>query len=301
MFVQSIKYLEERHEKTTQISFYGQESEPDTWRIAKINMAIRGIEANFGDSPASTFTNDHFKDEKFDFIFANPPFNQKNWWNESLSEDPRWQYGIPSKSNANFAWMQHMISHLSPRGKIALVLSNNSTSSSDKTETEIRKKIIEDNILEAIISFPTQLFYNVSLPVVVWVFNKKKKNKDKFLFINATKLGHMVSTKHRELSKDDINKIVSTYKKYANGELENEKGFSAVVSLNEIKENNYNLTTGRYVEVNFDSEPAEEFASKMKNLSSELIKLFQDSKMYSEEIVNNLANFGFGLEDENEE
>ena len=192
MFVQSAKFLQAHGGKRGAISVYGQEAEADTWKMAKINMAIRGISADFGKYQADTFTNDQHPTLKADFILANPPFNYHPWHQEELVDDVRWKYGVPPAGNANFAWIQHMIHHLAPNGKIGLVLANGALSSTTGGEGEIRKKIIEADLVEAIVAMPSNLFYSVTIPVTLWFITRGKKQKGKTVFIDARKMGIMV-------------------------------------------------------------------------------------------------------------
>ena len=204
MFVQSVKFLQAHSGNRNRISVYGQESNADTWKMAKMNMAIRGIDADFGPYHADTFFNDLHKTLKADFIMANPPFNLKNWGQDKLKDDVRWKYGLPPEGNANFAWIQHMIHHLAPNGKIGLVLANGALSSQTSGEGEIRKNIIEADLIEGIVALPTQLFYSVTIPVTLWFISKNKTQKGKTLFIDARKMGYMVDRKHRDFTTEDI-------------------------------------------------------------------------------------------------
>ncbi|WP_300971027.1 type I restriction-modification system subunit M, partial [Faecalibaculum rodentium] len=201
MFVQSAKFIENHGGKLKDISVYGQESNPTTWKLAQMNLAIRGIDANLGPHNADTFTNDLFPHEKMDYIMANPPFNDKKWFNESLKDDPRWsKYGLPPAGNANFAWIEHMISHLKPNGKIGLVLANGALSSQSGGEGAIRENIIKDDMVDCIIAMPEKLFYSTGIPVSLWFLNKNKKHPGKTLFLDAKDMGTMVSRKLREFT-----------------------------------------------------------------------------------------------------
>ena len=212
MFVQSAKFIEAHSGNRGTISVYGQESNADTWKMAKMNMAIRGIDANFGPYHADTFFNDLHKTLKADFIMANPPFNLSNWGQEKLKEDVRWKYGVPPSGNANYAWIQHMIHHLALNGKIGLVLANGALSSQTSGEGEIRKNIIQADLVEGIVALPTQLFYSVTIPVTLWFISKNKKQKGKTLFIDARKMGYMVDRKHRDFTDEDIQKLADTFR-----------------------------------------------------------------------------------------
>ena len=248
MFVQSIKFIERHNGNARNLTIYGQEKNPTTWKLAKMNLAIRGINnEGLGKFADDTFHNDLHKDLKADFVLANPPFNISDWGQEKLVDDIRWEYGIPPKGNANFAWVQHMVSKLSMNGKAAVILANGSMSATGD-EGKIRKEIIKKDLVECIISMPEKLFYTVSIPCSIWIINRNKKMKNKVLFIEADKLGHMISKKIRELSEEDIMKITSTYRKFAkDGLVIDELNFAKAVELYEIEKNNYILTPGRYI------------------------------------------------------
>ena len=293
MFVQSKNFIENHSGNIKNISVYGQESNPTTWKMARMNLAIRGIEANLGKHNADTFANDLHPTLKSDFIMANPPFNLKKWGQENLKEDVRWKYGIPPKGNANFAWMQHMIHHLSPRGKIGLVLANGSLSSTTSGEGKIRQAILEDDLVECIIALPTQLFYTTGIPVCLWFLNRNKKQKGKTLFIDAREMGTMVSRKLRELTEEDIDLIAETFTKFEEGTLENEKGFCKVSDLEEIKKHDFILTPGRYVGFKPEEDDGIPFEEKMNKLTSELDELFKESNELEGKIRQSLKEIGF--------
>ena len=295
MFVQSEKFVEEHSGRRGAISVYGQEANPDTWKMAKINMAIRGIDADFGEHHADTFANDLHDTLKADFILANPPFNYHPWGQEKLKDDKRWKYGVPPASNANFAWIQHMIYHLAPNGKIGLVLANGAVSSQSGGEGDIRRKIIEDDLVEGIIAMPTQLFYSVTIPVTLWFISKSKKQKGKTLFIDARKMGHMVDRTHRDLSQEDIDLLASTFEKFQNGVDVDVKGFAKAASLGDIDEQDFVLTPGRYVGVEEVKEDDEPFEEKMARLTKELSGLFEESHELEEKIRNSLKALGYDL------
>lgn len=301
MFVQSAKFVESHSGNINDISVYGQDSNPTTWKMAQMNLAIRGIDADLGQYNADTFFNDCHPTMRADFIMANPPFNLSDWGADKLMDDVRWQYGMPPAGNANFAWLQHMIHHLAPEGKIGMVLANGSLSSQSGGEGEIRKNIINADLVECIVAMPTQLFYTTQIPVSLWFLSKNKKQKDKTLFIDARKLGTMVTRKLRELTdgsddpnNNDIGKISDTYKAYINGTLENEKGFCAVVTTDEIAKQDYILTPGRYVGIEDRGEDDEPFEEKMTRLSSELFKMFDKSHDLEIEIRRKLGAIGYG-------
>lgn len=260
-----------------------------------MNMAIRGIDANFGPYHADTFFNDLHKTLKADFIMANPPFNLSNWGQEKLKEDVRWKYSVPPSGNANYAWIQHMIHHLAPNGKIGLVLANGALSSQTSGEGEIRKNIIQADLVEGIVALPTQLFYSVTIPVTLWFISKNKKQKGKTLFIDARKMGYMVDRKHRDFTDEDIQKLADTFTKFQDGTLENVKGFCTVADLNEIEKHEFILTPGRYVGIEEVEDDGEPFEEKMTRLTSELSDMFKKSHELEEEIRKKLGAIGYEI------
>ena len=293
MFVQSVKFLQAHCGNRNKISVYGQESNPDTWKMAKMNMAIRGIDANLGPYQADTFFNDLHANEKFDFIMANPPFNLSNWGQDKLLDDVRWKYGTPPSGNANYAWIQHMIHHLAPNGKIGLVLANGALSTQTGGEGDIRKRIIEDDLIEGIIALPTQLFYSVTIPVTLWFITKNKQQKGRTVFIDARKMGYMVDRKHRDFTDEDIKKLADTFTAFQNGTLENVKGFCAVATTEDIAKQDYILTPGRYVGIEEQADDGEPFEDKMKRLTTELSEMFKQSSSLQEEIKTKLKQIGW--------
>ena len=295
MFVQSAKFVEAHAGNINEISVFGQESNPTTWKMAQMNLAIRGIEANLGSYNADTFFNDCFPTEKFDYIMANPPFNMSDWGGDKLRKDARWKYGIPPAGNANFAWLQHMIYHMAPFGKIGMVLANGSLSSQTSGEGEIRKNIVEADLVSCIVAMPPQLFYTTQIPVSLWFLSKNKRQKGRTLFIDAREMGTMKSRRLRELSDDDIKKLGDTYDKYEAGTLENEKGFCAVVDTAEIAKHDYILTPGRYVGIKEQKEDKEPFDEKMKRLTDELSELFEESHKLEAEIHKQLKSIGYEI------
>ena len=278
MFVQSEKFLEAHGGRRGHLSVYGQEANADTWKMAKINMAIRGIDADFGPYHGDTFGNDLHPNLKADFILANPPFNYHPWGQENLLNDRRWRYGIPPSSNANFAWIQHMLFHLAPRGKIGVVLANGALSAGS-VEGEIRKKIILDDKVECIVALPDQLFYTTPIPVSLWFFSNNKKNKGKILFVDARKMGHYADRTHRELSEKEIKSIADLFDLYEKNELSDVKGLCAVRTLQDIENQDYVLTTGRYVEIDDDNQDTEPVDEKIN-------RLFEEYKQLSEEDIS---------------
>lgn len=296
MFVQSAKFLQAHSGKRGNIAVYGQESNSDTWKMAKMNMAIRGIDANFGPYHSDTFYNDLHPTLKADFIMANPPFNLSNWGGDKLKDDKRWKYGIPPTGNANFAWIQHMIHHLNPTsGKIGLVLANGALSSQSSGEGEIRKNIINADLVEGIVALPTQLFYSVTIPVTLWFISNGKKQKGKTVFIDARKMGYMVDRKHRDFTDEDIQKIADTFAAFQNGTLEDVKGFCAVKTTADIAEQDYILTPGRYVGIEEQEDDGEPFDQKMTRLTGELSDMFAKSHELETEIRKVLGAIGYDI------
>ena len=295
MFVQSAKFIENHSGNINDISVYGQDSNPTTWKLAQMNLAIRGIDADLGKFNADTFFNDCHPTMRADYIMANPPFNLSDWGADKLSDDPRWQYGMPPAGNANFAWLQHMIYHLAPNGKIGMVLANGSLSSQSGGEGEIRKNIINADLVDCIIAMPTQLFYTTQIPVSLWFLAKNKKQKGKTLFIDARKLGTMVTRKLRELTDEDIKKIADTYNAFVDGTLEDEQGFCAVVTTQDIAKQDYILTPGRYVGIEEQEDDGEPFEEKMGRLTSELSELFTKSHELEAQIKERLGAIGYDI------
>ncbi len=295
MFVQSAKFIQNHQKDINNISVYGQEANPSTWKMAHMNVAIRGLEANLGKSYADTFFDDQHPTLKADFIMANPPFNLSDWGADKLEKDVRWKFGIPPAGNANFAWMQHMIHHLSPTGRIGLVLANGALSSQTGGEGVIRQKIVEADLVEGIIALPSQLFYSTGIPVSLWFLSRNKQQAGKVLFIDARNMGTMVTRAVRELQQDDITKIASTFEAFRNGTLEDEKGFCAVKTLQDIQAQDFILTPGRYVGIAEQEDDGEPFAEKMQRLTSELSGLFKESHRLEDEIKKQLKTIGFEL------
>ena len=295
MFVQSAKFVESHSGNINDISVYGQDSNPTTWKMAQMNLAIRGIDADLGKFNADTFFNDCHPTLRADFIMANPPFNLSDWGADKLADDVRWQYGMPPSGNANFAWLQHMIYHLAPNGRIGMVLANGSLSSQSGGEGEIRKNIINADLVDCIVAMPTQLFYTTQIPVSLWFLSKNKKQKGKTLFIDARKLGTMVSRKNRELTDADIRKIADTYNAFADGTLTDQKGFCAVATTEDIAKQDYILTPGRYVGIEEQADDGEPFDDKMKRLTGELAGLFEKSHELEQEIREKLGAIGYEI------
>lgn len=296
MFVQSAKFVENHSGNISDISIYGQDSNPTTWKMAQMNLAIRGIEPDLGKYAADTFLNDQHPTMRADYIMANPPFNLSDWGADKLREDVRWKYGTPPAGNANFAWLQHMIYHLNPSGgKIGMVLANGSLSSQSGGEGEIRKNIINADLVECIIAMPTQLFYTTQIPVSLWFLNNQKKQGGKTLFIDARKMGTMVSRKLRELADEDIKKIADTYNAFVDGTPEDVKGYCAAVTTDEIAKQDYILTPGRYVGIEEQEDDGEPFEEKMGRLTAELSDLFKESHRLEDEIREKLGAIGYEI------
>ena len=295
MFVQSLKFIENHQGNIRNVSIYGQEKNPTTWKLAKMNLAIRSIDGNLGKFAADTFHEDLHKDLKADYILANPPFNISDWGQEKLVDDYRWKYGIPPKGNANYAWLQHMISKLSVNGKAAIILANGSLSAGGQ-EGEIRKNIIEADLVDCIVAMPSNLFYTVTIPCSVWIINRNKKQNGNTLFINASNMGNMVTRKLRELTEEDINKIANTYHSYQNDtNYEDILGFCKKSTLDEIKSNDYVLTPGRYVGTEEIKEDGIPFEEKMKQLTEELAKQMKESSELDNEIKKILGAIGYEI------
>lgn len=307
MFVQSEKFVEAHGGRIGDIAIYGQESNPTTWQLAVMNLAIRGMEANLGKENADTFRRDLHPDTKADYILANPPFNMKDWGQDKLNEDIRWKYGLPPKNNANLAWMQHMIHHLAPNGMAGIVLANGSMSSNTGGEGDIRKAMIEGDLVDCIVALPGQLFYTTQIPVCLWFLSRNKKNgkgvegkplrdrSGETLFIDARNMGQLIDRVHRELTEGDLGKIAGTYHAWR-GDSEDEyvdvAGFCKSANLEEIEKNGHVLTPGRYVgaaDVEDDGEP---FQEKMARLTKKLEIQFTESARLEKVIRENLKGLG---------
>jgi type I restriction enzyme M protein len=303
MFVQSEKFIESHGGNTSDLSVYGQESNPTTWRLCKMNLAIRGIEGDIGSKNADSFHNDLHKELKADYILANPPFNISDWGGERLREDVRWKNGIPPVGNANYAWIQHMIHHLAPTGIAGFVLANGSLSSNTSNEGEIRKRLIEEGLVDCIVAMPSQLFYTTQIPACLWFvsrdrYNNKFRNRhDEILFIDARKMGTMVTRKNREFTEEDLDKISETYHAWRviDGKYEDVKGFCKAAKIDEVEKNGFVLIPGTYVGSDYVEEDDEVFEDKMKKLTSELSEQFKESKILEERIKKNLKDVGFEI------
>lgn len=294
MFVQSEKFLEAHGGKRGQLSLFGQESNPTTWKLAKMNLAIRGLEGNLGEMNADSFHNDQHKDLKADFILANPPFNVSDWGGDRLKDDSRWKYGVPSEGNANYAWLQHMIHHLNPHGYAGIVLANGSLSSNQSSEGEIRRKIIEADLVDCIVSLPGQLFYTTQIPASLWFLARcKKKNgfrdrQREVLFIDCRKLGVMSSRVTKELTNDEVTEIGRIYHAWRgekeSGKYEDKAGFCKAVKIEEIENNGWVLTPGRYVGAEDVVDDAAPFEERFLYLKERLRKQLNDSADLSKKI-----------------
>ncbi len=294
MFVWSEKFIESHSGRVDDISVYGQELNETTWRLAKMNMAIRGIDADI--RRGDTFHDDKFPDLKADYIIANPPFNISDWGQEQLANDIRWKYGIPPKGNANYAWIQHFIYHLAPTGTAGFVLANGSMSSQSSGEGDIRKKLIEANLVDAIVTLPSQLFFNTGIPACLWFVSRNRTNRSgKTLFIDGRNLGKMITRRNRELTDEDITKVATLYHNFKaqNDKYEDIAGFAKVATLDEIKEHDYVLTPGRYVGSEVVEEDDEAFAEKMQRLTAELDKQFTQSHELEKKIKENLEKISW--------
>jgi type I restriction enzyme M protein len=302
MFVQSEKFIEAHSGRLGDISIYGQESNYTTWRLAKMNLAIRGIDAQIAHGDA--FHNDRQPDLKADYVLANPPFNDSDWRGELLREDKRWIYGVPPAGNANFAWVQHFIYHLAPTGLAGFVLANGSMSSNQSGEGEIRKNIIEADLVDCMVALPGQLFYSTQIPVCLWFLARNKKNgrfrdrRGRTLFLDARKLGTMVDRTHRELTDADVARIAGTYHAWRGdsgaGEYEDVPGFCKDATLDDIRKHGHVLTPGRYVGAEAAEDDGEPFEEKMKRLVATLREQQAEAAKLDAAIAANLRELGYG-------
>ena len=298
-FISSEKFIEAHNGRIGDISIYGQESNPTTWRLAAMNMAIRGLDFNFGKEPADTLVNDLHPDLRANFVLANPPFNQSEWWSASLENDARWKdYPTPPKGNANFAWMLHMLYHSDPsKGVVGLVLANGSLSSTNSGEGLIREKIVKDNLVECIIALPKQLFYNTGIPATIWILRRGRDPKDnQTLFIDASELGYMKTRVIRDFTDKEIAKIEETYKKWRNKDgYEDIAGFCKSATLEDIAGHDFVLTPGRYVGIVHEEDDDVSFEEKMEHLTAILSKQMEQEKILDDEIKEQLLKIGYSL------
>jgi len=305
MFVQSEKFVEAHGGRIGDISIYGQESNPTTWKLAKMNLAIRGIDHDLGAEHADSFRRDLHSNLKADYILANPPFNMKDWGGENLKDDVRWRYGIPPTGNANYAWIQHFIHHLSPSGIAGFVLANGSMSSNQSGEGEIRKNLLEADLVDCMVALPGQLFYSTQIPACLWFVARNRSNgrfrdrRGEVLFIDARKMGVMRDRTHRELTDEDIERIAGTYHAWRGdagaGEYEDVPGFCASATLEEIAKHGHVLTPGRYVGAEDAEDDGEPFAEKMTRLTKQLSEQMEEGARLEEEIRKNLGGLGYTI------
>jgi type I restriction enzyme M protein len=302
MFVHSEKFVTEHQGKVNDISIYGQESNQTTWRLAKMNLAIRGIDSSQVKwNNEGSFLNDAHKDLKADYIIANPPFNVSDWGGDLMRTDGRWQYGTPPTGNANFAWMQHFIYHLAPNGQAGVVLAKGALTSKTSGEGDIRKALVENGFIDCIVNLPAKLFLNTQIPAALWFMSRNRcsspvgggggfrDRSNEILFIDARNLGHLINRRTKELSQEDVDKITSTYHNWRNleGNYEDIAGFCASAPISKVKELDYVLTPGRYVGLP-DDEDDFDFAERFASLKAELEKQIAEEDTLSKIIINNL-------------
>lgn len=304
MFVMSERFVSENQGRLDDISIYGQESNQTTYRLCRMNLAIRGIDgSNVRWNNEGTFLNDAHRDMKADFILANPPFNVSDWSGELLQEDARWQYGKPPKGNANFAWMQHMIYHLAPTGSAGVVLANGSLSSNTSGEGDIRKNLVDRDLVDCIVMLPKQLFYNTGIPACLWILTRSKTHAKhrartgEFLFIDASQMGTLIDRVHRVFTDEEVEKISNTYHAWRNqdGEYEDIKGYCKSSTLEDVQKHKYVLTPGRYVGIPDEEDDGIPFEVKMKTLTTELKGQMEESQRLDVKIRESLASIGFGI------
>lgn len=305
MFVQSEKFIAAHGGRTGDVSIYGQESNPTTWRLAAMNLAIRGIDFNLGKEPADTFTRNQHPDLRADYILANPPFNISDWWHGSLEGDPRWVYGTPPQGNANYAWLQHMLHHLRPTGRAGIVLANGSMSSSQNNEGVIRAAMVQADVVEVMVALPGQLFFNTQIPACLWFLTKAKPahRKGEVLFIDARKLGSMMSRVQAELTDEAIDRIASTVAAWrgetvgeaGSASYEDVAGFCRSVPLAEIAQHGHVLTPGRYVGAEAVEDDDEAFAEKMQRLTLQLGEQMKKGAELDAVIRQKLGGLGYAF------
>lgn len=298
MFVMSDTFVKEHSGNIKDITVYGQESNQTTWKLSKMNLAIRNINSKFvAWNTEGTFLKDAHPDLKADYILANPPFNQKEWGIDILQEDGRWKYGTPPDGNANYGWMQHMLYHLAPRGVMATVLSNGSLSSNTSGEGDIRKNLVENDLVECIVALPKQLFYNTGIPACIWFLRREKANHSReVLFIDASEMGYMKDRAHRDLDDTDLEKITNTYHNWRKNEnYNNIKGFCKSASFEDIKKHGFVLTPARYVDLLDVEDDGIPFETKMKDLTNILTAQIKEEVDLNAEITKQLSNIGIKL------
>ena len=296
MFVQSAKFIDAHSLNIDDVSIFGQENNPTTWKMCSMNLAIHGLEANLGIKNADSFHEDLHKTIKANYILANPPFNMSDWGVYSLTGDARWKWGVPPNNNANYAWLSHIASKLTSDGKAGVVLANGSLSTQTGGEGEIRKYMIEDDIVECIISLPTQLFYSTQIPVSLWFLNKNKNIRKSILFIDARNCGKMYNRIQRILEDNDIKKIADTVHSWQNMKgYKDIKGYCKSVNIEDIRKEDYILTPGRYVGLEKSKETEKDFEDKIKLLSEELGFCFKESRKLEKSIKEKLESIGYGI------
>jgi len=298
MFVMSEKFVTEHQGNITDITIYGQESNQTTWKLSKMNLAIRNVNSQFVSwNTEGSFLKDAHPDLKADFILANPPFNQKEWGIEILQDDARWKHGTPPSGNANYGWMMHMLYHLAPQGVMATVLANGSLSSNTSGEGDIRKDFVEQDLVECIVALPKQLFYNTGIPACIWFLRREKNNHSKeVLFIDASEMGFMKDRVHRDLAEEDIDKITQTYHNWRKSEdYQDVKGYCKSATIEEIQKHKHVLTPGRYVGIPDEEDDGIPFEDKMADLSATLKEQMEKEAQLNQEIKEQLANIGVNL------
>lgn len=298
MFIMSEKFIKEHQGRIEDITIYGQESNQTTWKLSKMNLAIRNIDSqNVRWNTEGSFLKDAHPDLKADYVIANPPFNQKDWGVDILADDARWKYGTPPSGNANFGWIQHMLYHLAPNGIMATVLANGSLSSNSGGEGDIRKSLIENDLVECIVALPKQLFYNTGIPACIWFLRRERKVRNKeILFIDASEMGFMADRTHREFTEEDINKIADTYHNWRKTDgYEDIKGFCKSADMAEVEKHSYVLTPGRYVGIPDQEDDGIPFEDKMADLTKTLAEQMAQEEVLNAEIKKQLKKVGFDL------
>lgn len=303
MFVQSVDFVTAHGGSVNDIAVYGQESNPTTWKLAKMNLALKGIEADLADQWADTFANDRHPDLRADFCLSNPPYNIDSW--HRVEDDPRWKYGVPPVRNSNYGWMQHILYHLAPGGTAGVVMANGTLTTEQSGEDDIRRRMLEDDVVDCIVTLPTQLFYTTQIPVCLWFFSRaragqkgQRKRSGEVLFINAKHLGEMVSRTNRELTENDIARIAGIYHAWrgtSDEQYEDESGFCRSVELDEIWEHGGVLTPGRYVGMAETEDDGEPFEEKMERLVGELAEHFAQGAELRERLRRNFKEIGYDL------
>ncbi|MDG1822812.1 MAG: class I SAM-dependent DNA methyltransferase [Flavobacteriaceae bacterium] len=298
MFVMSEKFVTEHQGNISDITVYGQESNQTTWKLSKMNLAIRNINSQFVSwNTEGSFLKDAHPDLKADFILANPPFNQKDWGIDILQDDARWKLGVPPNGNANYGWMMHMLYHLAPKGVMSTVLANGSLSSNTSGEGDLRKRLVEEDLVECIVALPKQLFYNTGIPACIWYLRREKANQSKeVLFIDASEMGYMKDRVHRDLADEDIDTITQTYHNWRKGvDYEDIKGYCKSATIEEIQKHKHVLTPGRYVGIPDEEDDGIPFEEKMADLSVTLKEQMEKEAELNQEIKEQLSNIGVNL------